>query len=100
MQLNPYLTFDGRCEEAFKFYEALLGGTIKSMMTYDSAPGENPPEWGKKIVSAMRLPLLRFRPPFSGLAREPRVRFSSSTAEAPPVDGFWSGRRRRARGHL
>ncbi len=52
------------------------------------------------FVSAMRLPLLRFRPPFAGLAREPRVRFSSSTAEAPPVDGFWSGRRRRARGHL
>ena len=26
MQLNPYLTFDGRCEAAFKFYEKVLGG--------------------------------------------------------------------------
>ena len=26
MQLNPYLTFDGRCEQAFKFYAKVLGG--------------------------------------------------------------------------
>jgi len=26
MQLNPYLHFNGQCEEAFKFYEKCLGG--------------------------------------------------------------------------
>src|SRR5271157_4292755 len=26
MQMNPYLFFDGQCEEAFKFYAKLLGG--------------------------------------------------------------------------
>ena len=26
MQLNPYLTFNGQCEAAFKFYEKCLGG--------------------------------------------------------------------------
>jgi uncharacterized glyoxalase superfamily protein PhnB len=34
MQLNPYLSFDGRCEAAFKFYEKALGGKIEAMMTY------------------------------------------------------------------
>jgi PhnB protein len=26
MQLAPYLLFNGQCEEAFKFYEKVLGG--------------------------------------------------------------------------
>ncbi len=52
MQLNPYLTFDGRCEEAFKFYEKVLGGKIKAMMTYEGSPAaeHTPPEWQKKIM--------------------------------------------------
>jgi hypothetical protein len=25
MQINPYLTFDGTCEEAFKSYQKILG---------------------------------------------------------------------------
>jgi PhnB protein len=25
MQMNPYLTFNGQCEAAFKFYEKCLG---------------------------------------------------------------------------
>jgi len=32
MQLNPYLTFDGRCEDAFKFYAKVLGGEIVAMI--------------------------------------------------------------------
>ncbi len=28
MRINPYLTFDGRCEEAFEHYAAILGGDI------------------------------------------------------------------------
>ena len=34
MQLNPYLNFNGQCEEAFKFYERCLGGKIVFTMTY------------------------------------------------------------------
>ena len=54
MQLNPYLTFNGRCEEAFKFYEKVLGGKITAMMTFEGTPAaENaPPEWRKKIMHA------------------------------------------------
>ena len=38
MELNPYLSFDGQCETAFKFYERCLGGKIVAMMTYAGTP--------------------------------------------------------------
>ena len=52
MRLNPYLTFNGQCEAAFKFYEKCLGGKITFMMTYGDSPmaAQTPPGWGKKIV--------------------------------------------------
>jgi PhnB protein len=54
MQLNPYVTFNGNCEEAFKFYEQCLGGKIKDMMTHGSTPmGQHvPAEWLDKILHA------------------------------------------------
>ena len=54
MQLNPYLLFNGTCEEAFKFYEKVLGGKIDAMMTYAGSPAEShtPPEWKNKILHA------------------------------------------------
>jgi PhnB protein len=54
MQINPYLLFNGNCEEAFKFYEKLFGGKIEAMMTHAGTPaGENvPAEWGEKILHA------------------------------------------------
>jgi PhnB protein len=38
MKLNPYLLFDGSCEQAFKFYEQTLGAKVESLMRYDQAP--------------------------------------------------------------
>lgn len=38
MQLTPILTFNGRCEEAFKFYQQCLGGNIQTMMTWGESP--------------------------------------------------------------
>lgn len=54
MQFNSYLFFNGQCEEAFKFYEQLLGGKIEAMITHEGSPaaGHAPPEWGKKILHA------------------------------------------------
>src|SRR6185436_18147096 len=54
MRLNPYLSFNGQCEAAFKFYERCLGGKIECLMTYESKPGEYaiPPEWNSKILHA------------------------------------------------
>jgi PhnB protein len=54
MSLNPYLYFDGQCEEAFKFYAKRLGGKINFMMTWEGASmvGQAPPGWAKKILHA------------------------------------------------
>jgi PhnB protein len=38
MRLNPYLAFDGRCREAFEFYEKALGGTIAFIQTIGESP--------------------------------------------------------------
>jgi PhnB protein len=55
MQVNPYLFFDGRCEEAFNFYARVLGGKIEAMIKHQGSPAEGsvPPEWGDKIMHAM-----------------------------------------------
>ena len=52
MQINPYLSFDGRCEAAFKFYEKALGGKIVAMMTYGETPmrDQSPAEFHGKIT--------------------------------------------------
>lgn len=54
MQLNPYLTFKGECEAAFKFYEKAIGGKLESIFPYEGTPaGEHVPlEWRKKIMHA------------------------------------------------
>ncbi len=54
MQLNPYLTFNGKCEAAFKFYERCLGGKIEMMMTHGDSPmaDQVPPDWRNKIMHA------------------------------------------------
>lgn len=43
MALQPYLMFDGHCEEAFRFYEKALGGKIEMLMRFDEAPDQPPP---------------------------------------------------------
>ena len=54
MQLNPYLNFNGQCEEAFKFYQQCLGGTLQFKMTYGESPmaDQVPSEWRDKIIHA------------------------------------------------
>lgn len=54
MQLNAHLNFKGECEEAFKFYEQLLGGKITFMMTWGESPMADhfPPELHKSIMHA------------------------------------------------
>ncbi len=45
MHVTSYLNFDGKCEEAFKFYEKCLNGKITALVTFDSmGPGHVPEE--------------------------------------------------------
>jgi PhnB protein len=54
MKLNPYLFFNGNCEEAFKLYAELLNGKIEMMMPHRGSPAEAHvgPEWQDKIMHA------------------------------------------------
>ena len=38
MQVQPYLFFDGRCEEALEFYRKTLGAEVKMMMRFKENP--------------------------------------------------------------
>jgi PhnB protein len=51
MKLYTHLNFGGNCEEAFRFYEKHLGGTITMMMDQSQAPGA-PSGAGKAIIHA------------------------------------------------
>jgi len=43
MQVQPYLFFDGRAEEAFAFYRGALGAEVTEMMRFKDAPDQPPP---------------------------------------------------------
>ena len=47
-----YLTFDGRCEAAFRFYEQRLGATMGLLNRYGNSPMEAsvPDGWETKIM--------------------------------------------------
>lgn len=38
MQLHPYISFEGRCEEAIDFYKQALGAQVVSLMRSSDAP--------------------------------------------------------------
>jgi PhnB protein len=42
MQLEPYLFFEGRCDEALDFYRRTLGAEIEAVMRYKDAPKDMP----------------------------------------------------------
>jgi PhnB protein len=52
--LNPYLHFNGQCEEAFNCYAKVLDGGIIAMMPRKGTPAEEhvPAEWQNKIIHA------------------------------------------------
>jgi PhnB protein len=43
MQVQPYLFFDGRCEEAIEFYKSALGAKVDMMMRFKDSPEPVPP---------------------------------------------------------
>ena len=54
MKTNPYLSFNGNCADAFRFYEKVLGGKIMALMTWADTPmaNEMPAEARSQIVHA------------------------------------------------
>ena len=55
MQVQPYLFFDGRCEEAVDFYVKVLGAKVETLMRVKDSPepvrpGMYPPNSENKIM--------------------------------------------------
>lgn len=52
--INPYLDFNGNCEEAFEFYKSVFGVELSSVMRYTEMPTDPehplPEEMGQKIM--------------------------------------------------
>jgi PhnB protein len=44
MQVQPYLFFDGRCEEAIEFYRKAVGAEPVMMMRFKESPEPPPPD--------------------------------------------------------
>jgi len=58
MPVEPYLFFEGRCEEALNFYSSALGAKVTSLMRYSESPsapppGKLPPGSEKKVMHAV-----------------------------------------------
>jgi PhnB protein len=43
MKIEPYLFFDGRCEEALAFYKTAVGAETTMLMRYNQSPDPMPP---------------------------------------------------------
>ncbi len=55
MQVQPYLFFNGRCEEAAEFYRRALGAEVTMLMRFGDSPeppppGVLPPDSEKKVM--------------------------------------------------
>ncbi len=73
MHLEPYLYFDGTCEEALAFYASVFGGRIEGLMRFEGTPMAEamPPEARQKIMHAsFKSPTLAFMAADSNRANE------------------------------
>jgi PhnB protein len=57
MQVQPYVFFEGRCEEALEFYRSALGAQVTALMRFKDSPephepGVVPPGAGDKVLYA------------------------------------------------
>jgi PhnB protein len=57
MHVQPYLFFDGRCEEAIEFYRTAVGARLEMLMRYKDSPeppqpGQVPPGYDDKVMHA------------------------------------------------
>lgn len=55
MQVQAYLTFAGRCEEALEFYKKSIGAEVNGLMRWKESPDKEmkgPPGYEEKIMHA------------------------------------------------
>ena len=54
MNLQPYVFFDGRCDEALEFYKSALGAKVDTLMRFKDAPDQSmiSPGSAEKVMHA------------------------------------------------
>ncbi len=54
MQIQPYLFFEGRCDEAIAFYQSAVGATVDMLMRYKDSPDQSmvSPDTADKVMHA------------------------------------------------
>ena len=59
MTIQPYLSFEGRCEEALEFYKSAVGAEVTMLMRWKDMPGDKsqitPGSENKVMHSAIRI---------------------------------------------
>jgi PhnB protein len=60
--INPYLTFDGNCEEAFLFYQSVFGGEFPFIGRF----GDMPPTDGMPVSTELANKIMHVSLPISG----------------------------------
>jgi len=55
MQIEPYLFFEGRTEEALEFYQSRLGAKVEFLMRFkeNPEPKYNPPNSDEKVMHSL-----------------------------------------------
>lgn len=57
-QVNPYLTFNGNCEEAFTFYKSVFGGEFPYIGRFKDMPSDKPlPPEAADLIMHVSLPI-------------------------------------------
>ena len=86
--VQPYIFFDGKCEEALEFYKGAIGAKVEMMMRFKENPDQPdpshmPPNSGDKVMhAAFRVGERRSWPPTATAPASPPSRASGSTLNA------------------
>jgi PhnB protein len=79
--IEPYLFFNGRCDEALAFYQEALGAQVEMLMRFNESPvpqqpGMVPPGFEKKVMHA------------SIKIGDSRIMVSDGNSDQPAFSGF------------
>lgn len=95
-QLEPYLCFNGTCEEAMAFYQSVLGGDLEISRFGQYGPPDMPEEQANKVMhSSLRNGGLSFMasdaPPGQTIAAGESISMSLAGTDAAELSGFFEG---------
>lgn len=100
-QINPYLTFNGTCEEAFNFYKSVFGGAFKEFSRFKEIPASEdykiPEGWEERIMH-LSLPISKETilmgsdtNPMMGGKDEAKISLSVNTESKDEADRIFKG---------